>query len=152
MPGFQLQLRTPSGVTARCVLSMLFVTSETSSYGTMHTRGYIAFVPIPWRFCPGRSELRATSGTAAARLRAEQDWLELGRGAGLPVHAFRLGGAFIKIRDQIRLWHPGDSTVPIFMHPVYPKTRFPSRCWLASLTRCIQAARVHPQDAVASLL
>ena len=41
-----------------------------------------------------RSELRAVSGTAAARLRAETDWLELGRGAGLPVHVFRLGGAF----------------------------------------------------------
>ena len=42
----------------------------------------------------GRSELRAASGTATARLRAENDWLELSSIAGLPVHVFRLGGAF----------------------------------------------------------
>ena len=33
------------------------------------------------------------SGTAAARLRAEAEWLQLRRDAGLPVHVFRLGGA-----------------------------------------------------------
>jgi len=51
---------------------------------------------------PGRSELRAVSGTAAARLRAEQDWLQLGRSAGLPVHAFRLGGALERCAVRIR--------------------------------------------------
>ncbi|GAQ81222.1 hypothetical protein KFL_000740220 [Klebsormidium nitens] len=88
------------------------------------------------------TEPRPSNARAAARLRAEEAWLSIGREANVPVHVFRLGGIYGPSRsaiDVVRSGRPASQT-----QRVRESRRFTSRCHVADIVQVVTSAMKQP--------